>query len=92
MSRPKAHMSEVMGKTGATQKITLANLPEILGEKMPRLPLNRVGKVRLIQALKNRYGGSYRNLPGVSELLHEFETETEHDDMLAKMRKIKIKG
>lgn len=91
MARPKVSMNEVMGKAGA-QKITLERLPEILGEKMPRLPLNRVGKVRLIQALRNRYGASYRNLPGVSDVLKEFEAATEHDDTLAKLRKIKLRG
>jgi len=89
MARPKVSMNEVMGK-GAAQKITLSSLPEILGEKMPRLPLNRVGKVRLIQALRNRYGASYRNLPGVSDVLKEFETAADHDDTLAKLRKIKL--
>ena len=89
MARPKVSMNEVMGK-GGVKKMTLESLPEILGEKMPRLPLNRVGKVRLIQALRNRYGASYRNLPGVSDVLKEFETATEHDDTLAKLRKIKL--
>ena len=91
MARPKVSMNEVMGK-GATQKITLANLPEILGEKMPRLPLNRVGKVRLIQALKNRYGTGYRNLPGISDVLKEFDTASDHDETLAQIGKIKLRG
>lgn len=90
MARPK--LNEVMGKAATQQRITLERLPEILGEKMPRLPLNRVGKVRLIQALKNRYGASYRNLPGVSDVMREFEDAVEHDDTLAKIRKIKIGG
>ena len=89
MARPKVSMNEVMGK-GAGQKITLERLPEILGDKMPRIPLNRVGKVRLIQALKNRYGAGYRNLPGVSDTLREFEDATEHDEMIERVKRIRV--
>lgn len=91
MSRPKVSLNEVMGKAGAVKKISLASLPEVLGEKMPRIPLNKVGKVRLIQALRNRYGAGYRNLPGVSDMMAEFDEECEHGERLEKMRRIKIK-
>lgn len=93
MSRPKATMNEVMGsaggqKTGRTP--TLESLPELLGEKMPRLPLNKVGKVRLLQALKNRFGDGYRNLPGVLGILEDFDLRVEHSNRVEKMKRIKL--
>lgn len=90
MARPKVSLNEVMGK-GAAKSLSLDNIAEVLGEKMPRLPLNNVGKVRLIQALRNRYGASYRNLPGVSSMLAEFDERVEHDNRLEQMKRIKLK-
>jgi len=91
MARPKVSMNEVMGKAGAVKRISLASLPDILGEKMPRIPLNGVGKVRLVQALRNRYGAGYRNLPGVSDMMAEFDEACEHDEQIEKMRRIKVR-
>lgn len=93
MSRPKATLNEVMGGSGG-QKTgrapSLENLHELLGEKMPKIPLNGVGRVRLIQALKNRFGVGYRNLPGISDMLKDFDVHIEHAERVEKMRRIKV--
>ena len=87
MSR-KVSMNEILGKN-AGPKISLDNLHEVLGEKMPRLPKNRVGRMRLIQALKNRFGSGFRNLPGVQEVMTDFDQNIKTQSTLNKMRMIK---
>jgi len=89
MARPKALLSEVMGKSGGTVK-SLDRLHELLGEKTPRLPINQVGRMRLVQALKNRFGVGFRNLPGVSDLLSEFDSKVETHVRRNEMSKLKI--
>ena len=92
MSRPKAHLGEIMGAAGnKTQsgKLSMEDLPDVLGEKLPDLPRNPVGRFRLVRALKNRFGDGFRNLPGVSNIIKEFDTEVEFEGTIAKMKKIK---
>lgn len=78
MARPEknelpATLNEMMGKV---PEISLATLPDILGEKMPELPFNRLGRMRLMRALRNRFGEGFRNIKGVKSLLAEFDTES----------------
>ena len=84
----KVSMNEIMGKNSGP-KISLKNLHEVLGEKMPRLPKNRVGRMRLVQALKNRFGSGFRNLPGVQEVMSDFDDNIKDQTTLNKMRLIK---
>jgi len=80
MSRGKegpASLNELMGKQGG--ELTLDNLPGILGEKMPEIPLDRVGRFRLSRALKNRFGDGFRNIPGVKSLLKDFDKKMKFD-------------
>lgn len=66
-----ASMRELMG--GDDAKISLSNLHEFLGDKMPEIPFNRVGRLRLVHALQNRFGVNYRQIPGVNDVLTEFD-------------------
>jgi len=85
----KISIQEIMGKD-AGPRISLENLGDVLGEKMPRLPKNRVGRMRLIQALKNRFGAGFRNLPGVQDVMSEFDDNIKSQTTLNKMRMIKV--
>lgn len=74
-----ATLNELLGGEG---EISLDNLKEVLGEKMPELPLNRIGKYRLTTALRNRFGEGYRNIPGVKNVIKSFEEKVETENIV----------
>lgn len=77
-----ASLSEMLG-SGKSQ-VTMENLPEVLGLKMPEIPHNRVGKLRLVHALQQRFGANYRQTPGVNDLLAEFEQKLSDNEIIEK--------
>lgn len=87
----RTSLAEAMGTT-ASQGLSLDRLPEILGEAMPDLPRNGVGRHRLIRSLRNRFGSNFRSLPGVTDLVKEFDGEIQYEAKLNKLRQIKAKG
>lgn len=68
-----ATLGEVLGKKA--QISGLKDLPDILGEKMPEMEFNEVGRLRLLKSLKGRFGEGFRNLPGITGVIKEFDTE-----------------
>jgi hypothetical protein len=74
-----ASLKELIGGEG---EISTDNLREILGEKMPELPMNRIGKYRLINALKVRFGPGYRNIPGVAKVIKDFSDKVETENVI----------
>lgn len=73
--RPKgkpASLAELVGEK-AENDFEMKDLHKILGEKMPAMPFNRVGRYRLMNALKLRFGPGYKNIPGVNNILAEFD-------------------
>lgn len=86
MPRPKgpATLNELMGKDNT---ITMEKLPEILGEKMPEIPNNEQGKIRLLKALRQRFGDEFRNIKGVKELISKFESNLKFEKVIAQNRR-----
>lgn len=72
-------------------KVTLQNLSSILGERMPELTFDRVGRLRLIHSLQNRFGDNYRQVPGVRGMLADFDKNMETNSIV-KMNKGKFNG
>ncbi len=85
----KVSLAELMGKQAANG-ISLKQLPDILGDAMPELPRNAVGRFRLITALQQRFGDNYRVLPGVSNIVKEFDDEVALNGKIAKIAAIKL--
>lgn len=89
----KASLAELMGitasKAGGQGSLTLEQLPEILGDSMPALPKNAVGRHRLIRSLQQRFGSNWRGLPGVSDLVKQFDGAIQTEIKIAKLRQIK---
>jgi len=83
-SKP-ASLAELLGKTDG-QSLGLSDLPKLLGEKMPEMPHNRVGRYRLNNALKLRFGPGYKNIPGIKNILSEFDSHVETENIV-KMNK-----
>lgn len=77
---------------GGAQEMSLDNIQDILGEKMPELPRNSIGRFRLIKSLQQRFGNGFRNIPGVQGIIKEFDDDIEFKGTLDKMRAIKPKG
>lgn len=80
-----ASLAELLGKDN-DKELSLNDLPKILGEKMPELPVNRVGRFRLNNALKLRFGPGYKNIPGIKNILSEFDSQIETENIV-KMNK-----
>lgn len=80
-----ATLAELMGKD-MPSRLALVDLPVLLGEKMPEMPFNRIGRYRLNNALKMRFGPGYKNLPGVKSVLAEFDTNVKTENVI-KMNK-----
>lgn len=91
----KASLNEIMGKAGSTakaKKLSLSDLPALLGEAMPEIPHTPVGRLRLTMALRNRFGDNFRNIPGVKDIMSEFDEEAKFNVKLHEMKMIKSKG
>jgi hypothetical protein len=72
-------LGEVMGKKGEnahSRGIDLKDLPDLLGEGMPHLEFHALGRVRLMRALRQRFGDNYRNVPGIQSVIKKFDDET----------------
>lgn len=90
----KLTLNEIMGGSGdkaKKKKLGLNDLEELLGERMPKLEYTPVGRLRLTTALRNRFGDSYRNLPGIDDIMKEFDTESAFNVKLAEMRQIRVR-
>lgn len=91
MSKGRTSLSEIMGKAGAASsgKLSLSHLPDILGDAIPEMPPNPIGKHRLVTALKQRFGEGFRNIPGVAGLITEFDEKIKYEQRLAALKQLK---
>lgn len=90
----KTSINELMGKGGSGAKsrdLSLDDLGELLGERMPKIEFSPVGRMRLTTALRNRFGDGYRNLPGIDEIMKEFDEHAAFNVKLQEMKQIKPK-
>ena len=84
-------LNEIMGAKGSEAKasgLDFGDLEKLLGEGMPKLEFHALGRVRLIRALKNRFGANYRSVPGINDLMSKFDqaaqTELKYHQMKMK--------
>lgn len=87
----KVSLSEIMGSAGV-QGLSLKALPSVLGEAMPDLPRNSLGRYRLVSALRQRFGDNFRSLPGVSGVIQEFDNEVDLEDRVQRISAIKLEN
>lgn len=87
----KNALAELMGShaAGKGESLSLSHLPAVLGEAMPELPKSPLGRHRLIRSLQQRFGPNFRSLPGVKNLVKQFDDEIEFEKKLAKMKTIR---
>lgn len=88
--RGPASLNELLGSgKSAPKEISLDNLGEVLGEKMPEIQFSPVGRMRLMTALRNRFGDGFRNIPGISKVIKEFDHHADFNVKLMQMKEIK---
>lgn len=87
-----AGLGELLGSASSKQDLSLKDLPELLGEKMPDLPKNRIGKFRLINALQQRFGPGFNNIPMVAGIIKEFDEEVKLENVIRQNGKGKQNG
>lgn len=90
----KASLNELMGSGGSkaeSRKLTLDDLGEILGERMPKLEFSPRGRMRLQNALTKRFGDDFRNLPGISDIIKEFDDNAKFEIKKNEMKLIKAR-
>jgi len=94
MGRSNVSLAEVMGSKAATSgsSMRLSNLADILGDAMPEMPKNGVGRHRLVRALQQRFGSNWRSLPGVKDLVKEFDRSVDMENKIKSISAIKAKG
>ena len=83
-----ATLSELMGEGFEHRtKLTLDDLPKLLGHKMPEITHDRVGRIRLHHALMNRFGKDYQNMPHIQDLLKQHEEAMKVDSKIRANRR-----
>lgn len=87
----KASLNELMGKGAEKSELELDDLHELLGERMPEMEFSPRGKLRLITALRNRFGDNYRSLKGINGILKKFDEEAAFNVKLQEMKMIRGK-
>ena len=87
-------LAEMMGIDAAElgHGMRLQHLPAILGNAMPELPANAVGRHRLVRALRQRFGANFRSLPGIQNLISEFDDHVAHTQRVSQISQIKPQG
>lgn len=82
-------LNEIMGRHGEhfeKHGIEFHHLKELLGEQAPKLEFHALGRMRLTSALRQRFGPSYRNVPGVDKLMKRFDDEAKRELEIHKLR------
>lgn len=62
--------------------MSAADLPKLLGEKMPDMPKNRIGRYRLMNALRMRFGPGFKNIPGIKDVISDFDKDIETENIV----------
>ena len=91
----KLSLAEILGKKGASsssqRKLTLEDLGDLIGEGLPEINFDAVGKHRLLTALRNRFGDGYRNISAAKDIIADFDEKRRFEERLQDLRAIKYK-
>jgi hypothetical protein len=69
-------LNEVLGnKVDMSGPLGLKDLPKLLGPTAPQVDINPIGRIRLIRALARRFGANYKSVPGVKDIMNDFDKQ-----------------
>lgn len=60
----------------------------VLGDEMPELSPTPLGRLRLVNALRSKFGPGFRNHPSASKALSHFDSERSYFEKLRQARGI----
>jgi hypothetical protein len=63
-------------------KIDTTPFKKLLGDSIPNIEPSPLGRYRLLQAFRNKFGATYRNTPGVEEAIQHFDNEYRYHRVL----------
>lgn len=72
-----ASKNELMGKMGNKESYTMEDLPELIGDAIPDITRDRVGRLRLQHLLQKRFGVTWQSYPGLKSLMEDFDKDME---------------
>lgn len=76
MKRTKTNTIQILQRLAAAPKLELNGLERFFKEEeMPMVDISPIGRHRLLQAFRNKFGDTYRNKPGVSKILKDFDDQ-----------------
>lgn len=56
-------------------KLDMGPFKDVLGEDLPELSLNKVGRFRLMRALRNKFGAGFKNVGIAQKLIKSFDSK-----------------
>jgi len=75
-SRNKNSTFERLQRISILPRVELSTLQShFKPQEMPLVDATPLGRHRLIQAFRGKYGVSFRNVPGVANILKEYDTQ-----------------
>lgn len=75
-------MGRIMAiKKVGNRQLDMTPFKEALGADIPSFPLNKIGRYRLLQALRYKFGPGFKNVSGAVKLLNMFDRELKLNDM-----------
>lgn len=57
------------------RKLNMEPFRQVIGDDCPDLPLNKIGRFRLAQALRRKFGAGYRNVGQAEKLMKYFDRQ-----------------
>lgn len=77
MKVDKQKMIQKLARLGGIPKVDTSKVSRFFkADEMPAVDHTPLGRHRLVQALRNKYGETFRNKPGVSAALKDFDEQS----------------
>lgn len=80
---------DLMKHVKSAPKLELGPINNVLKpEEMPAMSPSVVGRMRLVKALRNRYGSDYKNRPGVQQAIDHFDSQMRYTHAYLAQKKL----
>lgn len=77
MKNQKQKLVQKLAKLGGVPRVDTSKVSKFFKpEEMPAVDHTPLGRHRLVQALRNKFGETFRNKPGVSDAIRDFDEQS----------------